>query len=98
MGTLKRKNQFEAAAAGNIKLFGGLTNAISYKNLEFSFMFQFVTGVDLYFQTGEFLANSGILNLGQLADQSNRWYASGDDAPNPVLNPNNDFPLPIPYC
>ena len=76
----------------NPELFGGLTNAIAYKNFEFSFMFQFVTGVDLYFQTGEFLSNSGILNLGQLQDQSNRWYAPGDDAPYPVLNPFNDFP------
>lgn len=76
----------------NPKLFGGLTNSIAYKNFEFSFMFQFVTGVDLYFQTGEFLANSGILNLGQLANQSDRWYAPGDDAPYPRLDPFNDFP------
>lgn len=76
----------------NPDLFGGITNAVSYKNFELSFMFQFVMGVDLYFQTGEYLANSGILNLGQLASESNRWYAAGDDAPYPRLDPFNDFP------
>ena len=76
----------------NPDLFGGITNAVSYKNFELSFMFQFVMGVDLYFQTGEYLANSGILNLGQLASESDRWYAAGDDAPYPRLDPFNDFP------
>lgn len=38
----------------NPQLFGGLTNSVAYKNLELSFMFQFVFGVDLYFQTGEY--------------------------------------------
>lgn len=77
----------------NPKLFGGITNAIAYKNLELSFMFQFVSGVDLYFQTGEYLANSGILNLGQLQDQANRWYAAGDETSVPRLDPTNNFPL-----
>ncbi|MEM7297468.1 MAG: SusC/RagA family TonB-linked outer membrane protein, partial [Bacteroidota bacterium] len=76
----------------NPELFGGLTNSIAYKNFEFSFMFQFVTGVDLYFQTGEFLSNSGILNLGQSADQSGRWYEPGDVTDIPRLNPFTDFP------
>ncbi len=77
----------------NPELFGGLTNAIAYKNLEFSFMFQFVSGIDLYFQTGEFLSNSGILNLGQTQDQVNRWYSADDVTNIPRLDPTNNFPL-----
>ncbi|MEQ9466772.1 MAG: SusC/RagA family TonB-linked outer membrane protein [Ekhidna sp.] len=77
----------------NPDLFGGLTNSVAYKNFEFSFMFQFVMGVDLYFQTGEFLSNSGILNLGQSQDQVNRWYAPGDVTNIPKLDPANNFPL-----
>lgn len=77
----------------NPELFGGITNSLAYKNLELSFMFQFVSGVDLYFQTGEFLSNSGILNLGQTTDQVNRWYAPGDEAEVPRLDPTNNFPL-----
>lgn len=77
----------------NPKLFGGFTNSVSYKNFEFSAMFQFVFGVDLYFQTGEFLSNSGILNLGQSQDQVNRWYAPGDETNVPRLDPTNNFPL-----
>ncbi|WP_179213265.1 SusC/RagA family TonB-linked outer membrane protein [Ekhidna lutea] len=76
----------------NPDFFGGLTNSITYKNWEFSTMFQFVGGVDLYFATGEYLANSGILNLGQLTRESNRWYEPGDEAPYPVLNPFQDEP------
>jgi len=77
----------------NPELFGGITNSIAYKNFEFSFMFQFVSGIDLYFQTGEIISNNGILNLGQTADQSERWYAPGDVASIPVNNPFSDFPL-----
>lgn len=76
----------------NPDFFGGLTNAVSYKNWTLSAMFQFVGGVDLYFATGEYLANSGILNLGQLSRESERWYEPGDDAAYPVLNPFQDEP------
>lgn len=76
----------------NPDFFGGLTNSVTYKNWTLSAMFQFVAGVDLYFATGEFLANSGILNLGQLSRESNRWYQAGDEAAYPVLNPFQDEP------
>lgn len=76
----------------NPELFGGITNSISYKNFDLSFMFQFVSGVDLYFQTGEFLSNSGILNLGQSQDQVGRWYEAGDITNIPRLDPNANFP------
>lgn len=71
----------------NPDFFGGLTNNVAYKGIELDFLFQFVQGVDIYNATGEFLSNSGILNLGQTADQVNRWYAPGDQAPFPVMNP-----------
>ncbi|MDW3195660.1 MAG: TonB-dependent receptor [Cytophagales bacterium] len=71
----------------NPDFFGGLTNNVFYKGLELDFLFQFVQGVDIYNATGEFLSNSGILNLGQTANQVNRWYAPGDNAPFPVMNP-----------
>lgn len=67
--------------------FGGLTNTVSYKNFELSFMFQFVGDVDVYFATGEFMSNSGILGLTQLASQTERWYSPGNNAKYPRLNP-----------
>ncbi|WP_370088165.1 SusC/RagA family TonB-linked outer membrane protein [Ekhidna sp.] len=78
----------------NPDFFGGLTNAVTYKNWTLSAMFQFVGGADLYFATGEYLANSGILNLGQLSRESNRWYEPGDEALYPGLNPFQDEPNP----
>ncbi|MEO9869800.1 SusC/RagA family TonB-linked outer membrane protein [Ekhidna sp.] len=94
-GTTDNWNEAPRMIVGdpNPELFGGLTNSIAYKNFEFSFMFQFVSGVDLYFQTGEILSNSGILNLGQSQDQVNRWYAPGDETNIPRLDPTNNFPL-----
>ncbi len=71
----------------NPDFYGGLGNTLTYKNFDLNFMFQFVQGVDIYNATGEFLANSGILNLGQRVDQLNRWYRPGDEAPFPALNP-----------
>ncbi|MFT4834431.1 MAG: TonB-linked SusC/RagA family outer membrane protein [Flavobacteriaceae bacterium] len=78
----------------NPDYYGGLTNSLRYKDFELSAMFQFVGGADLYFETGEFLANSGILNLGQLSTQYDRWYAPGDVSDYPALDPfqENTFP------
>lgn len=78
----------------NPDFFGGLSNNLSFRDFELDFQFQFVQGVDIYNATGEFLSNSGILNLGQTADQVNRWYRPGDNAAFPVLNPfqENTFP------
>ncbi|MBV6644537.1 MAG: SusC/RagA family TonB-linked outer membrane protein [Cyclobacteriaceae bacterium] len=78
----------------NPDFFGGLTNNVAYKNFKLSFLFQFVSGVDVYNATGEFLSNSGIQGLSQSADQANRWYTQGDDAPFPAHDPfqENTFP------
>lgn len=67
--------------------YGGITNTITYKAFDLSFMIQFVGDVDRYFATGEYLANSGILGLSQLATQTDRWYAPGDKAKYPALDP-----------
>lgn len=71
----------------NPKYFGGLSNTVSYKSLELNFTFQFVQGIDLYWETGELIANSGFGLYNQTADQAGRWYQPGDDTNIPVLNP-----------
>lgn len=71
----------------NPKYFGGLSNSISYKSFDFSFMFQFVEGMDSYWETGEIIANSGFALYNQTKDQLNRWYEVGDEADYPVLSP-----------
>ncbi|WP_258103008.1 SusC/RagA family TonB-linked outer membrane protein [Marinoscillum sp. MHG1-6] len=76
----------ERIVAGNPNpgYYGGLTNTLSYKNIDFSFMFQFVGDVDVYYETGEFIANSGYQLLTQLSGQVDRWYTTADaDAANP---------------
>ncbi len=67
--------------------FGGITNNVTYKNFDLSFMVQFVGDVDVYFATGEFMANSGILGLTQLKSQTDRWYNSDDPGKYPRLDP-----------
>ncbi|MFY0653615.1 MAG: SusC/RagA family TonB-linked outer membrane protein [Cyclobacteriaceae bacterium] len=71
----------------NPSYFGGLNNNLSFGNFDLSFLIQFVGDVDLYYETGEFLSNSGILNLSQSASQVDRWYSAGDQADYPVLDP-----------
>ena len=78
----------------NPKLFGGITNSVTFQNWEASALFQFVSGVDVYNATGEYLSNSGILLINQTNDQVNRWYQPGDEAPNPVHNPDQIDPNP----
>ncbi len=71
----------------NPDFFGGFSNTLSAYGFELSFLLQFVQGVDKYNQTGEFLANSGILLLGQRGDQVNRWIEPGDEVPFSVIEP-----------
>ncbi len=67
--------------------YGGLTNTLSYKNMDLSFMFQFVGDVDIYYETGEFMANSGYLLLNQLSSQTDRWHSAEDtEAANQAFN------------
>ena len=79
----------ERIVAGNPNpsYFGGLTNTLKYRNFDLSFMFQFVGNVDIYYETGEFLANSGYQLLNQLDDQADRWFSPADtDALFPRFN------------
>ncbi|MEQ8552690.1 MAG: SusC/RagA family TonB-linked outer membrane protein [Cyclobacteriaceae bacterium] len=78
----------------NPKYYGGLTNNLSYNDFDFSFMFQFVQGIDIYWETGEIIANSGYGLYNQTKDQLDRWYKSGDQAANPVMNPALETPNP----
>ncbi|MFC2123847.1 SusC/RagA family TonB-linked outer membrane protein [Bacteroidota bacterium] len=71
----------------NPDFFGGLSNTLSFFNFDLDFLFQFVQGADKYNQTGEFLANSGILLLGQRADQVDRWIEPGEDSQFSVIKP-----------
>ncbi len=87
-------NGRRVAGNPNPDLFGGILNQLAYKNVELNFNLTFVSGADKYNQTGEFLANSGILNLNQRADQIDRWYKFGDKASFPVLDPAQDNTFP----
>lgn len=78
----------KVAGNPNPKFFGGMTNNLSYGNLSLNFTFQFVQGIDLYWETGELIANSGFGLYGQTADQVDRWYQPGDNANYPAVNPN----------
>ncbi|MEO9477188.1 MAG: SusC/RagA family TonB-linked outer membrane protein [Cyclobacteriaceae bacterium] len=79
--------QRTVAGNPNPGYYGGLTNTLSYKNMDLSFMFQFVGDVDLYYATGEYMANSGYLILNQLSSQADRWYSAADtDAAYPQFN------------
>lgn len=71
----------------NPKYFGGLENTLSYKNLSLNFLFQFVEDIDMYWETGEVIANSGFNTFNQTPDQIDRWYQAGDEVAYPRLNP-----------
>lgn len=78
----------------NPKFYGGLNNTFNYKNFSLNFMFQFVEGVDIYWETGEVIANSGYANYNQTSDQLDRWYSPGDEAKYPALDPTVETPNP----
>ena len=69
----------------NPKYFGGLVNNLSYKGFNLAFTFQFVYDVDIYWETGEFISNSGFLNYSQTKDQLDRWYGPSDLGANPAV-------------
>ncbi|HET6996598.1 MAG TPA: SusC/RagA family TonB-linked outer membrane protein, partial [Chitinophagaceae bacterium] len=61
------------------KFFGGLTNKISYKNIQLDFLLQFVNKNALnYFSS---FGLPGRLNSNQIPDLLNRWQKQGDPAP-----------------
>jgi len=69
----------------NPKYYGGMSNNLTYKSFNLNFTFQFVQGIDGYWETGEIIANSGFALYNQTKDQLDRWYQPGDKTDNPVL-------------
>lgn len=53
--------------------YGGINNTINYKNIDFSFMFQFSFGNDVYNATRMFHTQSQNERSNQLAEVANRW-------------------------
>ncbi|MBN1990324.1 MAG: TonB-dependent receptor [Bacteroidales bacterium] len=68
----------------NPKFIGGLSNNLSYKGFDFSFMLQFVTGNDIYNGGRQWQAD-GLSWLDNQTEEyfENRWQKPGDDAKYP---------------
>lgn len=58
---------------GQAKWYGGITNMLNYKNIDFSFMFQFSYGNDIYNATRMFNTQSQDERSNQLAEVADRW-------------------------
>lgn len=56
--------------------YGGITNTFNYKNIDFSFMFQFQYGNDIYNATRMFNTQSQDERSNQLAEVADRWTAT----------------------
>ena len=84
-GTLDRSltnnyNEAERVVAGNPfpEIMAGLTNTITYKNLDFSFTFQGEWGASIYNSAGIYQSVAGDYFDNQTVDQLNRWQKIGD--------------------
>ena len=62
----------------NPDFIAGLNNTISYKGIDFSFLFQGVFGYDVYNGGGKFMAANGDFLDNQTIDQLRRWQNPGD--------------------
>lgn len=58
---------------GTPKYFGGITNSMFYKGIDFSFMFQFNYGNDIYNATRLFLSQSDLDKYNRSDLVANRW-------------------------
>ena len=65
---------------------GGMTNNMSYKNLDLSFFVQFVSGNDLFNGVRQYAENMTITNDNQLSTIKDRWQEPGDQTYVPKLN------------
>ncbi len=70
-GVIDSKDQMVLGNA-NPKFSGGLTNTLSYKGIEFSFFFQFVSGNKIFNFNNEFAEGMNSL-FGQYGAVNNRW-------------------------
>ncbi len=57
---------------------GGITNTVSYKGFELSFLFQGVFGNQITNGAGGFMSNNGLYEDNQTKDQLRRWQKPGD--------------------
>lgn len=55
------------------KWFGGITNTLEYKGIDFSFMFQFNYGNDIYNATRLYATQSRSSRRNMLAEVADRW-------------------------
>ena len=62
----------------NPDFIAGLNNTLSYKGIEFSFLFQGVFGNKVYNGGGKFMSANGDFFDNQSRDQLNRWRNPGD--------------------
>ncbi len=76
--------------------FGGVTNTVTWKGLEFSFLFQGVFGNQVQDGAGGFMSSSAEWFDNQTRDQLNAWKQPGDITmvPQARLNWLGDFPTP----
>lgn len=61
---------------GTPDFFGGITNSFSYKGLDFSFMFQFNYGNDIYNATRLYANTTMEKNYNMMAEVADRWTPS----------------------
>ena len=72
------------------KAFGALTNTLSYKGIDFSFMFTYGIGGKVYDYYESYLINDGNKTGYQaIKEQANSWTSDNTNAPNPKFVPNN---------
>ncbi len=82
-GSITKTNDYNSATQQtfgnpNPDFIAGLTNNLSYKGVEFSFLFQGVFGNDNYNGGGKFMSANGDFFDNQTKDQMNRWRQPGD--------------------
>ncbi len=78
----------DAVVVGNPypDLYGGINNIISWKGFDFSFLFSFAVGQDVYRDDGKFLEAGKIgSSWNQMATVLDRWQQPGDNASIPKL-------------
>ncbi|CCH51658.1 TonB-dependent receptor plug [Fibrisoma limi BUZ 3] len=78
--TTNNPNQAERVVIGNPNpsFIGGVTNTLSYKGLELSFLFQGQFGNQIYNAAGQYMSANGNFFDNQTRDQLRRWQRPGD--------------------
>jgi TonB-dependent starch-binding outer membrane protein SusC len=82
-GTQSTTNDYNAATYQKIgdpnpNMIAGITNTITFKGIDFSFLFQGVYGNQVYNGGGKFMSANGDFFDNQTKDQMRRWRNPGD--------------------